>query len=115
MEVSTVLMAPIAPHIMDHVWVNLLKKEGTVLTTGWPSASEPNYGLQQAAAYLEDFITSQRRSKQKLESKGKAKKGMYEWIFCLVNRFHFSHLSLSLSLSLYTHTHTHTRASFCLL
>ncbi|CAD7704718.1 unnamed protein product [Ostreobium quekettii] len=74
-EISTLLMVPIAPHTMDHTWVNVLKKGESVLTAGWPQAPEPDYGLQQAATYLEDFITSQRRTKQKLEAPGKVRKG----------------------------------------
>ena len=75
LEVSTLLMVPIAPHTADHTWTNVLKKNGTALKAGWPESSDPDYGLQQAAAYLEDFITSHRRTKQKLEAPGKAKKG----------------------------------------
>jgi hypothetical protein len=33
-EASTLLLAPITPHTCDHVWTNLLKREGTVLTAG---------------------------------------------------------------------------------
>lgn len=74
LEISTRLMVPVAPHTMDHVWVNLLKKEGTALTAGWPEVPKPEYGLQQAAAFVEDFIANQRRNKTKLEAPLKGKK-----------------------------------------
>jgi leucyl-tRNA synthetase len=33
-EVSTLLLAPITPHTSEHVWSNVLKREGSVLTAG---------------------------------------------------------------------------------
>lgn len=45
-EVSTILMAPITPHVAEHVWVNLLKKGGSVLRAGWPQTAEPDFVMQ---------------------------------------------------------------------
>lgn len=75
LEVSTLLLVPFAPHTMDHTWTNLLKKSSSALTAGWPKAEAPNYGLQQAASYLDGFISVQRRNKMKLEKPPKSKKG----------------------------------------
>jgi hypothetical protein len=33
-EASTLLLVPITPHTSEHVWTNLLKKQGSVLTAG---------------------------------------------------------------------------------
>lgn len=33
-EVSTLLLVPITPHTCDHVWTNVLKRGGSVLTAG---------------------------------------------------------------------------------
>jgi leucyl-tRNA synthetase len=33
-EMSTLLLVPITPHTSEHVWTNLLKKQGSVLTAG---------------------------------------------------------------------------------
>lgn len=71
--ISTLLLVPIAPHTMDHIWVHLLKKEHTALTAGWPHADAPSYGLKQAGAFVEDFVVAQRRSKAKLEAPAKKK------------------------------------------
>lgn len=78
LEVSTLLLVPFAPHTMDHIWVNLLKKASSALTAGWPAASEPSYGLQQAASFIDDFVISQRRNKTKLSAPPKNKKGSGE-------------------------------------
>eukprot|EP01025_Chloroclados_australasicus_P057390 TRINITY_DN714_c1_g2_i3.p1 TRINITY_DN714_c1_g2~~TRINITY_DN714_c1_g2_i3.p1 ORF type:complete len:726 (+),score=86.15 TRINITY_DN714_c1_g2_i3:778-2955(+) len=52
-EVSTLLLTPICPHICDHIWVNILKKEECALTAGWPLADEPDFVIRQAADFLE--------------------------------------------------------------
>ena len=75
LEVSTLLLVPFAPHTMDHIWTNLLKKKGSALTAGWPVAPEASYGLQRAASFIEDFVISTRRNKTKLETPPKGKKG----------------------------------------
>eukprot|EP00887_Chlorella_sp_A99_P004074 scaffold11.g4074.t1 len=74
-EVSTLLMAPITPHTSEHVWGDLLKREGLVVNAGWPAAAEPDFVLQQAAACLEDAIASFRKSITKAEAPPRAKKG----------------------------------------
>ncbi|GMH38163.1 hypothetical protein BSKO_06047 [Bryopsis sp. KO-2023] len=75
-EVSTLLLMPFAPHTMDHIWVNMLKKGSSGLTAGWPEAPQPDYGLQHAATFIEEFVSALRNSKRKKEAPGKAKKGV---------------------------------------
>jgi leucyl-tRNA synthetase len=36
-KVITIIMSPITPHFCEHVWSNLLKKEGLVMDARWPS------------------------------------------------------------------------------
>jgi leucyl-tRNA synthetase len=55
-ETSTLLLVPITPHTCDHVWTSLLKKQGSVLTAGWPQSEAPDYVLQRAAQYVEATI-----------------------------------------------------------
>eukprot|EP00879_Flechtneria_rotunda_P020422 GHRR01021486.1.p1 GENE.GHRR01021486.1~~GHRR01021486.1.p1 ORF type:complete len:246 (+),score=120.66 GHRR01021486.1:1280-2017(+) len=74
-EVSTVLLSPITPHISDHIWSNLLKKQGNVITAGWPAAAEPDFVMQRAAQYIEDIIPSMRKLIAKVEAPPKKKKG----------------------------------------
>ena len=74
-EISTLLLAPLAPHTCEHVWRDLLKKEGTVLTAGWPSdAPAPDAVLRAAAAALEGTINNARRGIAKLETPPKKAK-----------------------------------------
>ena len=35
-EVITVIMSPITPHFCEHLWSNVLKKEGLVMDAAWP-------------------------------------------------------------------------------
>jgi len=55
-EVSTLLLVPITPHTCEHVWTHLLKKQGSVLTAGWPQSDAPDFVLQRAAQYIESTI-----------------------------------------------------------
>lgn len=74
-EVSTLLLAPLAPHTCEHIWRDLLKKKGTVLTAGWPSdAPAPDAVLRAAAAALDGTINSARRGIAKLEMPSKKAK-----------------------------------------
>jgi leucyl-tRNA synthetase len=36
-QVSAQLLAPITPHTSEHIWINLLKKSGSILNSGWPA------------------------------------------------------------------------------
>ncbi|KAL6622444.1 hypothetical protein ACP70R_032323 [Stipagrostis hirtigluma subsp. patula] len=38
MDVQTRLITPICPHYAEHVWQNILKKEGFAIKAGWPIA-----------------------------------------------------------------------------
>eukprot|EP00955_Chlamydomonas_euryale_P041976 352181-Chlamydomonas_euryale.AAC.1 len=52
-EASAQLLAPIIPHTSDHIWVNVLKKDGSVLTAGWPKTETPDFVMQRASKYIE--------------------------------------------------------------
>lgn len=73
-EVSCQLLAPLAPHTADHIWVNILKKSGSVLVSGWPVSKPADAALMQASRYLEDLIPSLRKSVMAAEKPG-GKKG----------------------------------------
>jgi leucyl-tRNA synthetase len=45
-QVQTVLLAPIAPHWAEHVWGELLRRDGLVITAGWPQ--QPARGVDGA-------------------------------------------------------------------
>ncbi|CAH2078422.1 unnamed protein product, partial [Thlaspi arvense] len=77
MDVQTRLIEPICPHFADYVWRKLLKKEGSVVTAGWPTSNEPDLVLKGANKYLQDSIVLMRKllQKQVLGSKKTAKKG----------------------------------------
>ncbi|KAL6757784.1 hypothetical protein V8C86DRAFT_1623510, partial [Haematococcus lacustris] len=68
------LLAPITPHTSEHVWGQLLRRPGTVLTSGWPTGAEPDFVMQRAAQYIEDFIPDLRKQIQKAEAPPKKAK-----------------------------------------
>ncbi|CAN6981185.1 unnamed protein product, partial [Brassica rapa subsp. trilocularis] len=76
MDVQTRLIEPICPHYAEYVWRKLLKKEGCVVTAGWPASNEPDLVLKGANKYLQDSIVLMRKllQKQLLGSKKAAKK-----------------------------------------
>lgn len=43
---STLLVAPVAPHWAEEVWTAKLQRPGCVITAGWPAAAEPDMVLQ---------------------------------------------------------------------
>jgi leucyl-tRNA synthetase len=74
MEVQTRLITPICPHYAEHVWQNILKKEGFAIKAGWPVASTPDPTLRIANKYLQDSIVLMRKLLQKQGSGSKKPK-----------------------------------------
>ncbi|MEW5310396.1 MAG: hypothetical protein WDW38_002197 [Sanguina aurantia] len=66
-EVSALIMTPITPHMSEHIWSNLLKRTGGVVTAGWPVGSAPDMVLHRAAAYAESLIPHLRKGISKAE------------------------------------------------
>ncbi|RRT66702.1 hypothetical protein B296_00039985 [Ensete ventricosum] len=76
MDVQTRLMTPICPHYAEHVWKNILKKDGFVVNAGWPLYDAPDPTLKIANKYLQDSIVLPRKLLQKqVSGPKKAKKG----------------------------------------
>lgn len=71
MDVQTRLIAPICPHYSEHVWREILKKEGFVIKAGFPEADLPDLILKKANKYLQDSIVSMRKLLQKQVSGSK--------------------------------------------
>ncbi|CAA7062460.1 unnamed protein product [Microthlaspi erraticum] len=65
MDVQTRLIEPICPQFAEHVWRELLKKEGSVVKAGWPTSDEPDLVLKGANKYLQDSIILMRKLLQK--------------------------------------------------
>ncbi|KAF0915660.1 hypothetical protein E2562_037719 [Oryza meyeriana var. granulata] len=74
MEVQTRLITPICPHYAEHVWQNILRKEGFAIKAGWPIAGTPDPTLRIANKYLQDSIVKFRKLLQKQESGSKKPK-----------------------------------------
>ncbi|CAG0889606.1 unnamed protein product [Cyprideis torosa] len=55
LEVQCLMLSPICPHVTEHVWRQILKKPGSIVTSSWPI---PNKALDpvllQASSYLQD-------------------------------------------------------------
>ncbi|KAI4380440.1 hypothetical protein MLD38_006631 [Melastoma candidum] len=77
MDVQTRLIAPICPHYAEHVWRELLKKDGFAVKAGWPVADPLDLQLKNANKYLQDSIVLMRKllQKQLFGSKKSNKKG----------------------------------------
>ena len=76
MDVQTRFITPICPHYAEHVWQNILKKEGFVVKAGWPIADTPDPTLRAANKYLLDSMVLMRKLLHKQGSDvKKAKKG----------------------------------------
>ena len=52
-SVQAVILSPIAPHIADHIWTDLLGNATSVLKASYPVAPEPDRALLDAGSYLE--------------------------------------------------------------
>ncbi|CAM6128985.1 unnamed protein product [Calypogeia fissa] len=65
MDVQTKLITPICPHYAEHVWSNVLKKEGFAIKAGFPAFDAPNLTLQRANKYLQNTIRDFRKVLQK--------------------------------------------------
>ena len=75
-EVQTKMLAPICPHWCEHVWRNLLGKEGSVLKGGWPVAGKIDLLLLRTDKYLRDTLTNLRVAVSQAAGGGKkGKKG----------------------------------------
>ena len=74
-QVSTQLLAPVAPHTCEHVWRDLLKLSGSCLNSGWPQAAAPDPQLKAMEVYLTKTVKSIRDSADKAVLPPKAKKG----------------------------------------
>ncbi|KAG6522920.1 hypothetical protein ZIOFF_020076 [Zingiber officinale] len=77
MDVQTRLLTPICPHYAEHVWHDILKKDGFIVNAGWPLFDAPDLTLKLANKYLQDSIVFMRKLLQKQASgTNKAKKGV---------------------------------------
>jgi leucyl-tRNA synthetase len=74
-QVQAQLLVPITPHTSEHIWSQMLKRPGSVLTSGWPKADEPDFVMQRASQYIEELIPLLRKMIQKMEAPPKEKKG----------------------------------------
>ncbi|XP_064636547.1 leucine--tRNA ligase, cytoplasmic-like isoform X2 [Lineus longissimus] len=71
-EVQTLMLAPICPHLCEHIW-ELLGKE-SIMHAKWPIAGEPSEILLQSSAYIQDSSHEFRLRKARL-TQAKGKKG----------------------------------------
>ena len=72
-EYQTLLLAPVCPHICEHIWELMGKKE-SLMTASWPVAGPVDDMLTKTAAYLTDAAHDFRiRAKQYMTPKGKSK------------------------------------------
>ncbi|KAG8769962.1 cytosolic leucyl tRNA synthetase, partial [Serendipita sp. 405] len=71
------LMAPITPHVSEHIWTSILKEEGSIQTARWPDAPASYQAcpdLLAAGEYMRGTLKTMRDAEILLMKK-KAKKG----------------------------------------
>jgi len=80
-EVQTILMAPITPHLSEHVWSQLLKKQGTVFDAQWPQVGHIDKLLLDQQDYLENALHGFRaqlvKDKKRMKNKAPTKAYIY--------------------------------------
>ncbi|XP_072026389.1 leucine--tRNA ligase, cytoplasmic-like [Amphiura filiformis] len=75
-EVQALLLAPICPHLCDHIWA-LIGKKGSILHVPWPVADKVDEVLLRASEYLETSAHEFRlRLKNVKNPSGKGKKAV---------------------------------------
>lgn len=74
LQTQVLLLAPICPHVCDHIWKELLVNKSSILHASWPQASEPDLSLIKASNYLAD-ISHNFRLRLKSAQTAKNKKG----------------------------------------
>jgi leucyl-tRNA synthetase len=73
-EVQVKLLTPFCPHTCEHVWSNLLKKEGCVINSGLPELEDADMVIYQSGKFIEGLVTSLRSQIQKTQAPPKKKK-----------------------------------------
>lgn len=76
LDASVRMLAPICPHWCEHVWGEVLGREGSVLVAGWPEVPQPDFVLKMAEEYIEKLVTHLRGAIAKKEAPPKKKKGL---------------------------------------
>jgi leucyl-tRNA synthetase len=74
-ELQALLLAPIAPHWAEYIWLEVLKHDKTIQNTLWPEVPSPNASLTAAREFVrttQTNITSAEGNAIKKLSKGKA-------------------------------------------
>ncbi|KAL9971490.1 hypothetical protein ACROYT_G017659 [Oculina patagonica] len=72
-EVQTLLLCPICPHLAEHLW-ELVGKSGSIMNASWPIAGNVDLPLLKSADYLADRAHDFRvRIKAMMNPKGKKK------------------------------------------
>lgn len=69
-EIQSIILSPILPHITEYIWREILKKDGSIVNAKWPVVPEADQSLLASDEYLRDALHSFRQSFQK-ESKNK--------------------------------------------
>ena len=74
LDVSVRTLAPICPHWCEHVWGQVMGKEGSVLVSGWPQVETPDFVLKMAAEFIEKLVGQLKSAVVKKEAPQKKKK-----------------------------------------
>lgn len=73
-EVQALLLAPVCPHICEHIW-SLLGKEKSIMHASWPTSGEIDYGLLTSSQYLMECAREFRLRLKNMIAAANKKKG----------------------------------------
>ncbi|KAF9357153.1 cytosolic leucyl tRNA synthetase [Mortierella sp. NVP85] len=78
-EVQTLVISPIVSHWAEHVWGNMLGKEGLVVNARWPKTGPVDETILQEVDYLRRQVTNVRNTEsQALKKKKKGKADVFD-------------------------------------
>merc|ERR1719201_2222433 len=72
LEVLSIILSPVCPHICEHLWSEVLKNDGLVVEQLWPKLPEEDRMLTRKASILRSALRNFRLEKDK---SGKPAKG----------------------------------------
>lgn len=70
LKTQCILLAPVCPHICEHIWQNILQEPGMVVNAPWPVVPDEDKLLSRKANYVRKALRSFRLDKEKA-AKGK--------------------------------------------
>lgn len=72
-SIQSLLLSPITPHWSENIWIEILKKETSIMIASWPEHKLPDNILLESALYLKTLLSTIRSTEDSI-AKRKTKK-----------------------------------------